>query len=598
MSSAPHGIRLDGRVAVVTGAANGLGRAHALELARRGALVVVNDVGASLDGSGAGDGRAQAVVDEIRAAGGEAVADTHSVLDGGDVVATAITAFGDLNILVNNAGILRDAAFHKMDQQTFDAVLDVHLRGTAAVTMAAFRHMRERGYGRIVMTTSSAGLLGNFGQANYGAAKAGLYGLTRVLAVEGASRGIRTNAVMPIAATRMSEGGMTPQMREALSPALVAPVVAYLASEECELNGEVLNAAGGSVSRFFLGLTPGWGASTLTAEDVAEHLTEITREDGYTVPADAGAASKALMAQLPLPSTGARLVPGGLDTTLFGRALPPTTFVVDAEKVRAYAAATADASVGYDGTGYDGIGVPAAYAFPVVHEAVGAAVRALVAPHLMMRIVHGAHDIYLRRPMRPGMTLTTVAQPWGLRTHGSAARLCLRLVSTDADGDVVLEQFGQFAIRGVTDLPDVGFVPPPFRLSDEVVTSAPLGRRTTKVASDQPVVYAEASGDHSPIHVDEDAARAAGLPGVILQGMCAFAMSVAAATDEVAGGDRRAVARAAVRFSAPVLPGSELDTAVHLLPDQHLPGRTAYGFRTTCGDAVVLKDGLLEVFGR
>jgi 3-hydroxyacyl-CoA dehydrogenase/3a,7a,12a-trihydroxy-5b-cholest-24-enoyl-CoA hydratase len=593
MTSAPHRIRLDGRVALVTGAATGLGRAHALELARRGARVIVNDVGTSLDGSSAGDGRAQAVVDEIRADGGEAVADDHSVLEGADVVATAINAYGDLHILVNNAGILRDAAFHKMDQPTFDAVLDVHLRGTAAVTMAAFRHMREHGYGRIVMTTSSAGLLGNFGQANYGAAKAGLYGLTRVLAVEGGAKGVRTNAVMPIAATRMSESGMTPQMREALSPDLVSPVVAYLASEECELNGEVLNAAGGSVSRFFLGLTPGWGASTLTAENVAEHLEEITREDGYSVPADAGAASRALMAQLPLPSTGARLVPGGLDTALFGRALPPTTFVVDTEKVRAYAAATADADEGYDGTG-----VPAAYAFPVVHEAVGAAVRALVAPHLMMRIVHGAHDIYLRRPMRPGMTLTTVAQPWGLRTHGSAARLCLRLVSTDADGDVVLEQFGQFAIRGVTDLPDVGFVPPPFGLSDEVVTSAPLGRRTTKVASDQPAVYAEASGDHSPIHVDGAAARAAGLPGVILQGMCAFAMSVAAATDEVAGGDRRAVARAAVRFSAPVLPDSELDTAVYLLPDQHLPGRTAYGFRTTCGDAVVLKDGLLEVFGR
>jgi (3R)-3-hydroxyacyl-CoA dehydrogenase / 3a,7a,12a-trihydroxy-5b-cholest-24-enoyl-CoA hydratase / enoyl-CoA hydratase 2 len=576
-------IRLDGRVAIVTGAGGGLGRAHARELARRGAAVVVNDV-ANADG----------VVDEIRAAGGAAVADTSSVLDGASLVATALASYGDVHVLVNNAGILRDAAFHKMDLATFDDVLDVHLRGAVAVSMAAFRHMREHGYGRIVMTTSSAGLLGNFGQANYGAAKAGLYGLTRVLALEGAAKGVHTNAVMPIAATPMTEAGMTPEMREALSPDLVSPVVAFLASEQCELNGEVLNAAGGSVSRFFLGLTRGWGSSALTAEDVADHLDEIVREDGYSVPSNAGEASRALMAQLPLPATGSPLVPGGVDTSLFGRQLAPTTFHVDRDQVRRYAAATADDNPAYD----DATVAPAAFAFPVVHEAVGAAVRTLVAPHLMMRIVHGAHDIYVRRPLVPGTTLTTVAQPWGLRTHGSAARLCLRLVSTDSDGEVVLEQFGQFAIRGVTDLPDVGFAPPPFRLPDDVATSRPVGRRTTKVTADQPTVYAEASGDHSPIHVDADAARAAGLPGVILQGMCAFAMSVAAATDEVAGGDPRAVARAAVRFSAPVLPGSELETAVHLLPDQGLPGRTTYGFRTTCGDSVVLKDGVLEVFGR
>jgi NAD(P)-dependent dehydrogenase (short-subunit alcohol dehydrogenase family)/acyl dehydratase len=576
-------IRLDDRVAIVTGAGGGLGRAHALELARRGAAVVVNDVAA-----------ADAVVAEIRAAGGEAVADTSSVVDGEALVATALQTYGDVHVLVNNAGILRDAAFHKMDLPTFDAVLDVHLRGTAAVTMAAFRHMRAHGYGRIVMTTSSAGLLGNFGQANYGAAKAGLYGLTRVLAVEGAAKGVRTNAVMPIAATRMTEAGMTPEMRSALSPTLVAPVVAFLASEQCELNGEVLNAAGGSVARFFLGLTRGWGSSALTAEDVADHLDEIVHEDGYSVPSSAGEASRALMAQLPLPATGTALVPGGVDKSLFGRQLAPTTFHVDAARVRRYATATADDNPAYD----DATAAPAAYAFPVVHEAVAAAVRTLVAPHLMMRIVHGAHDIYVRRPLIPGATLTTVAQPWGLRRQGSAARLCLRLVSTDEDGDVVLEQFGQFAIRGVTDLPDVGFAPPPFRLPDEVVTGGALGRRTTKVAADQPSVYAEASGDHSPIHVDADAARAAGLPGVILQGMCAFAMSVAAVTDEVACGDPRAVARAAVRFSAPVQPGSELETAVYVLPDQRLPGRTAYGFRTTCGDTLVLKDGLLEVFAR
>jgi NAD(P)-dependent dehydrogenase (short-subunit alcohol dehydrogenase family) len=168
-------VDLSGRTAVVTGAGTGLGRAHALELARRGARVVVNDIGGALDGSGASATPAESVVEEIMAAGGEAVADVHDVVGGGPaIIERALDQFGSIDILVNNAGILRGAAFHKMDLDAFDAVLDVHLRGSAALTMAAFRRMREQGYGRIVFTTSTTGLLGNFGQANYGAAKAGV----------------------------------------------------------------------------------------------------------------------------------------------------------------------------------------------------------------------------------------------------------------------------------------------------------------------------------------------------------------------------------------------------------------------------------------
>ena len=198
----------DGRVAIISGAGGGLGRQHALMLASRGALVVVNDLGGAVDGTGSDKGAAERVVDEITALGGEAVADTNSVSTpegGAAIVATAVEAFGTVDIVINNAGILRDKAFHNMDPAMYDAVLEVHLRGALNLTQPAFKIMRDKGYGRIVSTSSGAGVFGNFGQANYGAAKMGLVGLTRVLAVEGARNNVRANAIAPIALTRMTE---------------------------------------------------------------------------------------------------------------------------------------------------------------------------------------------------------------------------------------------------------------------------------------------------------------------------------------------------------------------------------------------------------
>ncbi|MEY3354194.1 MAG: hypothetical protein RLZZ16_996, partial [Actinomycetota bacterium] len=198
----------DGKVAVITGAGGGLGRQHALLLASRGALVVVNDLGGAVDGSGSDKGAAQKVVDEIRDLGGEAVADTNSVstLEGGAaIIATATAAYGRVDIVINNAGILRDKSFQNMEPEMVRAVLDVHLLGAFNVTQPAFKLMREQGYGRIVSTSSAAGIFGNFGQANYGAAKMGLVGFTRVLAVEGAKYNVKANAIAPLAYTRMTE---------------------------------------------------------------------------------------------------------------------------------------------------------------------------------------------------------------------------------------------------------------------------------------------------------------------------------------------------------------------------------------------------------
>jgi NAD(P)-dependent dehydrogenase (short-subunit alcohol dehydrogenase family) len=281
----------DGRVAIVTGGGGGLGRQHALLLARRGALVVVNDVGGAVDGTGASADPAQVVVDEIRAAGGEAVTDNHSVstVEGGEaIVQTAVDAYGRVDIVVNNAGILRDKAFHNLTPDFFEPVLDVHLRGAVHVTRPAWARMREQGYGRVVSTSSSAGLFGNFGQANYGAAKMGLVGLTNVLAVEGARYNLKANVIAPLARTRMTEEVLG-KVVEYVDPALVSPVVAWLGHEDCPVSGHIYSVAGGRVARLFVGMAPGYVQADrpLTVEDVRDHFAEIEDPTGFTIPEDA-----------------------------------------------------------------------------------------------------------------------------------------------------------------------------------------------------------------------------------------------------------------------------------------------------------------------
>lgn len=276
----------DGKVAIITGAGGGLGRSHALDLAKRGALIVVNDLGGTTDGTGSSETAAQKVVDEIKAAGGEAVASYDSVATpegGANIVKTAVDTFGRIDIIVNNAGILRDTSFKNMTPDMLNPVLDVHLRGAFYVTQPAWQIMRDQGYGRIINTSSGAGIFGNFGQTNYGAAKMGLVGLTRVLAVEGAKNNIKANCIAPVARTRMTED-LLGAAAEKLSPELVTPVVTYLAHEECSVTGEVYSVGGGRVARVFIGVTPGHVDPELSAEGVRDNLDKIRDESGYEVP--------------------------------------------------------------------------------------------------------------------------------------------------------------------------------------------------------------------------------------------------------------------------------------------------------------------------
>jgi NAD(P)-dependent dehydrogenase (short-subunit alcohol dehydrogenase family) len=284
-------IRFDGQVVIVTGAGNGLGRSHALEFGRRGARVVVNDLGGARDGSGASLDAAGEVAEKIREAGGEAIANGANVADYAQVeamVAEAVDRWGRVDVLVNNAGILRDKTFAKMDLADFQLVMDVHLAGSVNCTKAVWGHMREREYGRIVMTSSSSGIYGNFGQTNYGAAKMGLVGFMNSLAIEGLKYGIHVNALAPIAATRMTEDLMPAEVLGLLEPEAVTPAVVFMASEQAPTR-QIIAAGAGVFARVVIEETPGvfLAPDARDAEHVAAAWKEIA-EPGEAVELNAG----------------------------------------------------------------------------------------------------------------------------------------------------------------------------------------------------------------------------------------------------------------------------------------------------------------------
>jgi (3R)-3-hydroxyacyl-CoA dehydrogenase / 3a,7a,12a-trihydroxy-5b-cholest-24-enoyl-CoA hydratase / enoyl-CoA hydratase 2 len=281
-------IGFDGRVVLITGGGNGLGRAYAKAFAARGAKVLVNDLGGLAGGAGRDPAVAQSVVDEIRAAGGEAAANGDSVEDGARIVQSALDHFGRIDVVINNAGILRDAAFHKMSEEDWLAIWRVHLNGAFQVTRAAWPHLRTQGYGRIVMTASGAGVYGNFGQANYSAAKLGLFGLAQTLAIEGRARNILVNTIAPVAASRLTQSVLPKEALAVIKPELVVPLVLLLGSDACSSTGQLLEVGGGCIARLRwersspMVFPPGEG---FTPEQVAAQWQTIQSFSGADHPA-------------------------------------------------------------------------------------------------------------------------------------------------------------------------------------------------------------------------------------------------------------------------------------------------------------------------
>jgi NAD(P)-dependent dehydrogenase (short-subunit alcohol dehydrogenase family) len=291
----------EGKVVIVTGAGGGLGRAHALLFARHGARVIVNDLGGSAHGEGASASAADRVVAQVRDAGGEAVANHDSVTDGDKIVQNALDTYGRVDVVVNNAGILRDKSFAKMEDTDWDLVYRVHVEGAYKVTRAAWPHLREQNYGRVIFTSSTSGIYGNFGQANYGMAKLGLYGLTRTLAIEGRKNNILINAIAPTGGTRMTEGLIPASVFDLLKPELVSPLVVYLGSEQCHDSGGLYEVGGGWMGKVRWERSLGAGfdpRAGFSPEDVAARWASISDFSNAVHPADTAEALKEMMANL------------------------------------------------------------------------------------------------------------------------------------------------------------------------------------------------------------------------------------------------------------------------------------------------------------
>ena len=294
-------IRFDDKVVIVTGAGGGIGRAHALLFAKHGAKVIVNDLGGSTQGEGANSEAALKVVEEIKAAGGTAIANPDNVINGDRIVECAMDNFGRIDIVVNNAGILRDKSFPKMTDEDWDLIYKVHVEGAYKTTKAAWAHMKENNFGRVIFTSSTSGIYGNFGQANYGMAKLGLYGFTRTLAIEGRKNNIFVNAITPTGGTRMTEGLFPPGAFDKLKPELVSPLVAYLCSEECQETGSLFEVGGGWMGKvrwersLGIGFNPDEG---FTPEDVAANFEKLCSFEGAVHPKDNIEALKELMANI------------------------------------------------------------------------------------------------------------------------------------------------------------------------------------------------------------------------------------------------------------------------------------------------------------
>jgi (3R)-3-hydroxyacyl-CoA dehydrogenase / 3a,7a,12a-trihydroxy-5b-cholest-24-enoyl-CoA hydratase / enoyl-CoA hydratase 2 len=576
-----NGLRFDGRVAIVTGAGGGLGRTHALLLASRGAKLVVNDLGGSHTGEGKSSSAADKVVAEIKAAGGEAVASYDSVEDGDKIVKTAIDTFGKIDIVINNAGILRDVSFPKMTQADWDLVYRVHVLGAFRVTHAAWSYMRDAGYGRIVNTTSASGIYGNFGQANYSMAKLGLHGLTQTLALEGKKRNIVVNSIAPTAGSRMTETVMPPALVEALRPELVSPLVARLVHESNEDTGGLYEVGGGFFAKLrwerSSGKTFRLGRS-VSVEDVDAAWQDITQFAKTTHPESIGAALQPLIENVEAGPTkgGNQFI--DVDAAL-GHKYPEFASSYDERDVALYALGVGaakdptderDLQLVYELSGKGMKVLPSFGVLPAINSVFTQAKQGISAPGLtygLDRVLHGEQYTELKRPLPTRAKLVTRGTVKSIYDKGKGAVVNTEFVTYDEHGDELIRNELATFVRGAGGWggergPSAELNVPPDRAPDKVVED--------RTSENQALLY-RLSGDWNPLHADPGFAKAFGFARPILHGLCFFGFATRHVAQAFApDGNPDFVKSIKVRFASSVLPGQTIITEMWKETDQRI----------------------------
>ena len=596
------GLRFDNRVALVTGAGNGLGRSHALLLASRGAKVVVNDLGGSADGAGSGSAAADAVVAEIVEAGGEAVANYDSVEDGAKLVQTAMDTFGRLDIVINNAGILRDKTFAKMSEADWDLVYRVHVRGAFSVTHAAWPVLREAQYGRVLFTSSAAGIYGNFGQSNYGMAKLGLVGFANTLALEGQRRNITVNTLAPLARSRLTEGLLPEHLLGALDPDYVASLAAWLVHHKCEETGGLFEVGGGYYGKLRWERAAGKmfrHGRAITPEQIKSSWKTITSFEDSLHPADINASLQPIMANIQKgPSLGGnKLI--DLDLAL-GYEGPEETTTYTKRDMSLYALGIgAGADPGNQkelATVYElhrgGFRTLPTYGVvPPINAMLERGRAGQTAPGMnygLDRLLHGEQYMEVTRPLPPEATLTHRSKITDIWDKGKNAVVVTETQSFDEDGDLLVTNRFKAVIRGAGGW---GGERGPAGDENEPPDRAPDATTRQTINASQALLY-RLSGDWNPLHADAAMAKAFGFEKPILHGLCTFGYAARHVIGAFCDGDPRYFKSISVRFAGSVYPGETLVTEMWKEADD----RVLFRCRVEERDAEVITRAVITLF--